>query len=178
MLRLFLTAAILAASACAQPAAGQRAPDFELKTLEGRRVRLSARTAQGPVVLVVLRGFPGYQCPFCDRQVHDFIQSASDFEAAGARVWFVYPGPAGELTARAREFAAGKSFPPGFELVLDPDYAFTKLYNLRWDAPNETAYPSTFLIRRGGEIAFAKTSRSHGGRVPAAEVLEQLRALN
>ncbi len=141
-------------------------------------MRLSERTAQGPVVLVVLRGFPGYQCPFCDRQVHDFIKSASAFDAAGARVVFVYPGPEGELAKRASEFAAGKSFPPGFDFVLDPDYVFTNLYSLRWDAPKETAYPSTFVIKRGGEIAFARISRSHGGRVSAREAIEQLRLLN
>lgn len=49
-------------------------------------------TPKGPVVLVVLRGFPGYQCSFCNCQVEEFTSHASEF--AGASVLMVYPGPA------------------------------------------------------------------------------------
>jgi len=34
---------------------------------------LSAVIEKGPVVLVVLRGYPGYRCPYCNRPVQDFI---------------------------------------------------------------------------------------------------------
>lgn len=56
------------------------------------------------LVLVVLRGFPGYQCPYCVRQVHDFIDHASDFAAKNTRVLLVYPGPPAELDQHATEF--------------------------------------------------------------------------
>lgn len=56
------------------------------------------------------------------------------------------PGPADGLDMRAKEFIAGKTFPAHITLVLDPNYTFTNRHGLRWDAPNETAYPSTFLI--------------------------------
>ena len=48
-------------------------------------------------------------------------------------------------------------------------------YGLRWDAPNETAYPSTFIVHRDGLIRFAKVSRTHGGRASATEVLAALK---
>jgi hypothetical protein len=51
---------------------------------------------------------------------------------------------------------------------------FTRTYGLRWDAPNETAYPSTFVLDGRGNITFARTSQSHGDRVPVADVLEAL----
>ncbi|MCL5745797.1 MAG: peroxiredoxin family protein [Acidobacteria bacterium] len=132
----------------AQPRVGDKAPDFTLESLQGKSVRLSEVTAKGPVVLVVLRGFPGYQCPICNRQVHEFIDNAKGFASAGAQVVMIYPGPGQDLPSRAKEFAVDKQFPDNFYLLLDPDYRFTNLYGLRWNAPKETAYPSTFLIDR------------------------------
>lgn len=162
------------AMAAAPPGVGEKAPEFVLPSLRGQTVRLSQFTANGPVVLIVLRGFPGYQCPICNRQVHEFLRNADAFNAAGAQVLLIYPGPGQDLKARAEEFAADKTFPNNFHLLLDPDYKFTNLYQLRWDAPRETAYPSTFLIDRRGVVFFARISHSHGGRTTAAEVLEAL----
>lgn len=154
------------------PAVGQTAPDFTLSTLEGKRVRLSEVTAKMPVTLVVLRGYPGYQCPLCNIQVQDFIKKADTLTANGARVLLVYPGPGDNLKMRAQEFLVNKPMPANFDLLLDPDYSFTNQYGLRWDAPKETAYPSTFLIEQGGKVVFAKISKTHGGRTTAAEIQE------
>jgi len=130
----------------APPAVGEAARDFTPSTVDGKVLRLSEVAAKRPTALIVLRGYPGYQCPFCNRQVQDLIQHSSEFEAAGVRVVMVYPGPAQDLEMRAAEFLSGKKLPDHFYLLLDPDYRFTNQYGLRWDAPRETAYPSTFLI--------------------------------
>ena len=61
-----------------------------------------------------------------------------------------------------------------FRILPDPDYRFTLAYGLRWEAPQETAYPSTFVFDRNGVVTFAHTSRSHGDRVTAASVLKVL----
>jgi hypothetical protein len=64
---------------------------------------------------------------------------------------------------------------PGFQILLDPDYKFTRAYGLRSEAPNETAYPSTIVFGgNNGRIVFAQTSRAHGNRVPAETVLKAL----
>lgn len=166
---LFLALCVTQILSAAPPAVGETAKDFQLMSLSGAPVRLSDLTAKGPVVLLVLRGFPGYQCPLCNRQVKEFVSHASDFD--GATVLMVYPGPA----EKAKEFAADKDLPKGVLMVIDPDYAFTKQYDLRWDAPKETAYPSTFLIDGNRKIFFAKVSNSHGGRSSAAEVSAALK---
>lgn len=166
--------AAIALTAAAPPAIGDKAPDFQLSTPEGKVVQLSGMVSKGPVVLVVLRGYPGYQCPYCTRQVRDFIQNAKGFAEAGVHVVLVYPGPPQDLTAKANEFLADKQLPDNIVLVLDPGYEFTNLYGLRWDAPNETAYPSTFLIDRQGVIFYRKISKEHGGRTTAAEILDAM----
>jgi peroxiredoxin Q/BCP len=156
------------------PAVGDTAPDFALKDIEGREVRLSELQMRGPVVLVVLRGYPGYQCPICNAQAGEFLAQAHRFAAAKARVVFVYPGSADSLTGHAREFLKERSLPEGFHFLVDPDYGFTNAYALRWNKPRETAYPSTFVIDPRGAVRFAMVSSSHGGRAKAADVLQAL----
>ena len=171
---LLAFAIALPLTAAPPPTVGEKARDFTLSTPEGKYVRLSGVMSQGPVVLVVLRGYPGYQCPYCNRQVQEFIQKSPAFAEAGAHVLLVYPGPAQDLGARANEYLADKKLPDHFDLVLDRDYEVTNLYGLRWDAPHETAYPSTFLIDRQGIIFFSKIVKEHGGRTTAAEILDAL----
>lgn len=173
-LKLLLASLIALAAMGAPPKVGERAPDFSLTSLAGKTMRLSAAAADGPVVLLVLRGYPGYQCPYCTRQVQDFVRHAPAF--AGTTVLLVYPGPAADLEKMAREFAANKQLPENFHLLLDPDYKFTELYGLRWNAKAETAYPSTFLIDKKGVVFFEKVSDAHGGRTSAADMADLLKA--
>jgi peroxiredoxin len=169
---------LLAASAhlalAAPPAVGDKARDFSLSDVSGKPVRLSETVPAAPVVLVVLRGFPGYQCPFCNRQVQDFLEHQQQFKDAGVKVLLVYPGPPADLGSHAAEFLTGKQLPAHFQMLLDPGYEFTNKYDLRWDAPRETAYPSTFLIDRRGVIFFSKVAKEHGGRATASEILAAL----
>jgi thioredoxin-dependent peroxiredoxin len=162
-------------NAASPPQIGSMAPDFALNTLDDQSVRLKDLTAESEVVLVVLRGWPGYQCPFCTRQAHDFVSHEEKFKADGVQVLMVYPGPADDLKAHATEFLQDKNWPKDFLLVLDPDYSFTKAYGLRWDAPKETAYPSTFIIGKDGKVTFAHISKQHCDRVGAETVLKALR---
>ncbi len=156
------------------PRVGDTAPDFELDELKGAKVKLSTLAAQGPVVLVMLRGFPGYQCPICTAQVGSLINKAREMEQAGARVLLVYPGPADGLKAHADEFVRGKDMPANFYLALDPDFSFTRQYGLRWEAKNETSYPATFVLDSKRQVLFAKVSHSHGDRSTPDEILAAL----
>jgi peroxiredoxin len=162
--------------AARSPKVGDMASGFTLKTLDDQSVRLGDLTAKGDVVLIVLRGWPGYQCPFCTRQARDFVDNAERFRAAGVQVVMVYPGPANDLKAHATEFLNDKSWPKDFLFVIDPDYSFTKSYGLRWEAPRETAYPSTFIVGKDGKVLFAHVSKQHGDRVSSATVLKALHA--
>ena len=89
----------------------------------------------------------------------------------------VYPGPANELKAHAKEFLGSKEWPKDFLYVIDPDYSMVNAYGLRWDALRETAYPSTFVLDGQGIIRFAKISHSHGDRTKAADIVEELKRI-
>lgn len=176
MLAVVLPGLALISAFAETPAVGAQAPDFTLRTPLGHPVSMHSQLGNGPLILIVLRGYPGYQCPYCHRQVHDFILHAADFAELQARVLLVYPGPAAQLNERAKEFLASESqLPSNVVLVTDPDYVATSLYGLRWNAPNETAYPSTIILNRKGKILFEKISRSHGDRFSAEDALKQIR---
>ncbi len=153
---------------------GDKAPNFKLKKLDGSQFELAKNLEDGPTVLVTLRGFPGYQCPACTGQVADFVAAHEKFQAHKARVILVYPGPAANLDVKAKEFFAETKLPENFTVLLDPDYSFTNAYGLRWDAPRETAYPTTILLSEKGEVKFINISKSHGGRVPAQQIVDLL----
>lgn len=171
---LFLLTPLTAAGQV--PPVGAQAPAFTLRTPSGQPVHMSHMLGNGPLVIIVLRGYPGYQCPFCQRQVHDFIIHAREFAEKKAKVLLVYPGPPENLNEHAKEFLTTESqMPKNILLVMDPDYAVTNLYGLRWDAPRETAYPSTFILDSKGKILFEKVSHSHGDRLSADEALEHVR---
>ncbi len=172
----FSASLILGTAALAEtPSVGAKAPDFSLKTPLGQPVQLSGLEAKGNVVLVVLRGYPGYQCPYCQKQVHDFVDHASAFADKKTDVLLVYPGPPADLDQHAKEFLASQAnLPANVQLVNDPDYTVTNQYGLRWDAPRETAYPSTFILEHQGTVTFEKVSRGHGDRTSADDILAKL----
>jgi peroxiredoxin len=159
------------------PVVGAVAPDFTLKTPEGEAVTLSKLMSQSPVVLIVLRGWPGYQCPICTKQVGQFVAKSKEIEKTGATVLLVYPGPSEELKAHAEEFRTGKNLPANFHFVIDPDYVVTNQYHLRWNEKNETAYPSTFILDKSRTVQYAHTSHTHADRTTPETVLEELAKL-
>ena len=162
------------ASPTTQPGVGDLAKDFKLYTLDNQTVELANLRQSGPVVLVVLRGWVGYQCPICNRQVGDLIAHGQELTATGASVVLVYPGPAHNLESHAEDFITGKTLPEHFYFVIDPMMAFVSDYGLRWNARRENAYPATFVIAADGKIVFEKISRTHGNRATATQILAAL----
>src|SRR5215469_12469558 len=179
--RLFLLPALLLAvslpALAGTPSIGQRAPDFTLPAIDGSSFSLSQLTANSRLVVVVLRGYPGYQCPFSQPQFQNYVQSAAQFAALGTQVLFNYPGPNGsDLSTDAANLVGSQSLPSNVYLALDPGYAFTTLYGLRWDATNETAYPSTFLLHADSSVVFSHVGQFHSDFTPVTDMLAVINA--
>ena len=84
---------------------GDKIIDFEAHLIDGTEVPLKELYNQSPLVLIVLRGWPEYQCPVCTRQVGEFVEAADQFKNYGAKVLMIYPGPSEVLQEKAEEFA-------------------------------------------------------------------------
>lgn len=157
------------------PEVGDKAKDFELPVVGGDKfVKLSDEYKEGPVVVVVLRGFPGYQCPVCSRQVGALRNRVKALADKAQRVILVYPGAVDSLDAKALEFKGQSELPDPLVMVRDDEMKMVSDWGLRWDEPRETAYPSTFVIDGNGRIKWAMVSESHGGRSSVEEILKQL----
>ncbi len=144
---------------------------------DGKVVSSKKFLENGPLVVIVMRGFPGYDCPACSAQLADFVKQADTFKTAGAQVMIIYPGSVQDLEAKAKGFVSKQQLADSFHLVIDKDMKIVKQLGLLWDAPKETAYPTTLVADRQGTVRFLKTSRSHGGRTKAAEVVTALEKL-
>ena len=153
---------------------GDKAIAFKGLDADGLAFEFEPEKSGRWTVLVFLRGYPGYQCPLCSRQVGELIGKADEFGAARTDLLFVYPGVAKDLNAKSKEFMAGKLLPPNFKMIVDSDYKIVNAYRLRWEAPRETAYPATLVIDPTGVVRYTKISETHGDRAPVKDVLNAI----
>ena len=161
-----------------QPGIGQRAPDFELP-LVGQKKFLDLRDEcrDGPVVVIVLRGYPGYQCPICKSQFNAVVNRAKALSSESNCVVLVYPGNADQLQKNSKRFLGSRRLPDPIRVVRDDDMQMVKEWGIRWEAPNQTAYPATFVVDQNGRIAWKKVSSTSAGRSTVEEILRELRKL-
>ena len=157
---------------------GKKSPNFELPVVDNDSfISLEDEYKKGPVVLIVLRGYPGYQCPLCNRQVGSLTNRAKALGKVASRVILVYPGPATMLQKHAEQFMGSRRLPEPLVLVRDEDMRMVEDWNLRWNAPRETAYPATFVIDKNGRVAWSMVSDSHAGRSTVEDIMKALRKL-
>lgn len=155
-----------------------RIHDFELPIVGSKDyLRLSDQYRHGAVVVVVLRGYPGYQCPICMRHVATLANRAATLKRFATKVILIYPGDSESLEQHAEKFAGKRRLPEPMVIVRDDQMDTVRKWGLRWDARNETAYPATYVIDRNGRIRWKKVSSSHAGRSTVEEILKELRKL-
>jgi peroxiredoxin len=182
---VFLTACLVFNSVCLaqglkskQLEVGDRIIDFELPIVGSEEyLTLSDQCKQGAVVVIVLRGYPGYQCPICSRQVASLSNRAKALAKEAHRVILVYPGEAETIEKKAEQFLGSRSLPEPLVLVRDQGMEMVDQWGLRWNARNETAYPATYVFDRNARLRWKKVSESHAGRSTVEEILKALREL-
>ncbi len=181
VLTAFFVMVVLSASpkcSAKGPAVGDLAPDFNLPVVgEDDFLTLKDALADGPVVVVVLRGYPGYQCPLCSEQIGTLMNRAPALAKLSKHVILIYPGEASALEKHSEEFLGSRSLPEPLTIVRDPEMKMITEYGLRWNSPKETAYPAAFVIDKNGRVKWSKVSDSHAGRATAEEIINELRKL-
>ena len=118
-------------------AKGAKAPQFELKTLDGNRFSLSEVLARGPVVLAFFK----VSCPTCQYALPFLERLHKAYGQKGVALVGVSQNDAKETAAFNKDF--GVTFPV---LLDDPRaYPASNAYGL-------TNVPSIFWIAQDGEI--------------------------
>jgi thioredoxin-dependent peroxiredoxin len=145
---------------------GTEAPDFELATDEGKRVRLSDLRGQ-PVVLYF---YPKDDTPGCTAQASEIRDEWSAFEERGAVVLGVSP----DDEASHAKFKSKYSLP--FTLLADPDHKVADEYGV-WGEQEYAGKKymgirrSTFVIDAEGRVAktlYGVKPQGHAEKVLAA----------
>lgn len=118
-------------------ATGAKAPEFELKTLDGKRFSLNDELARGPVVLAFFK----VSCPTCQYAFPFFERVYKAYGHKGVTLVGVSQNDAKETAAFAKDF--GITIP----LLLDDTrkYPVSNAYGL-------TNVPTVFWIAQDGEI--------------------------
>jgi peroxiredoxin len=118
-------------------ATGTKAPEFELKRLDGKRFSLNEALAVGPVVLAFFK----VSCPTCQYAFPFLERLFKAYGSKGITLVGVSQNDAKESAAFAKDF--GVTFP----LLLDDTrrYPASNAYGL-------TNVPSIFWIAQDGEI--------------------------
>jgi len=118
-------------------AIGRKAPDFTLKTIEGKRFSISDELNRGPVVLAFFK----VSCPTCQYAFPFFERLFKAYGNRGVSLVGVSQNDASETAAFAKDF--GITFP----MVLDETskYPVSNAYGL-------TNVPTLFWIAQDGEI--------------------------
>jgi len=142
---------------------GKPAPDFELTTDAGERVKLSDFRGR-PVVLYF---YPKDDTPGCTKEARGFRDIYSEFEQRGAVVLGVSP----DDEASHVRFKEKYSLP--FTLLADPEHKLAEPYGVGQEG-KRSYERSTFVIDADGNVA--RILRRVNPDRHADEVLEALTA--
>jgi peroxiredoxin len=181
----------LKASSLAERAlkAGDRAPGFELPDGDGMMWRSQDSLRGGPLVIVFYRG---RWCAYCNAQLRAMQQIYSQIAAARASLVAISPqtqkhsymtrdmhrlrfpvlSDSGNQVARA--FGIVYRVSPEMQALYES--IFTKLPGYNGDSSWELPLAATYVIRRDGNISFARVDADWRQRPEPNEVLDHLRA--
>jgi polyisoprenoid-binding protein YceI/peroxiredoxin len=120
---------------------GDRAPNFALPDITGRKQSLAVALKKGPVVLVFYRG---EWCPFCNLQLRALEEAYPDMKALGASLIGIAP----QLEKRASVQAEKNKL--SFPLLADKTGKTMRRYRLLYDVPE--SMKNVFLDRYGVDL--------------------------
>ncbi len=172
-------------------AAGDRAPQFTLRTVDNEEFVFNPRELDRPAVIITFRG--GW-CPFCNMHLSELRHVVGEIDALGVDVLFLSgdrPDQLYESLGReTREDIAGL----GYTIYSDADAQAAIALGIAFRAAQSTIdrrlqkgqdiaassmqlhsvlpVPSVFAIGRDGVIAFAYSNADYKVRLPADELLQ------
>jgi len=121
---------------------GEKAPDFTLKDLAGREVRLSSFASAKKVVVLA---FWSLRCGACLQELPYLETMHKSLAARGAAVVSVLTDGVDAATSKSVMGEVGAR--PSYPVLVDPDFAVS-------DAYTNFIVPHTLVIDRGGIIRY------------------------
>lgn len=140
--------------------AGNKAQDFTLQDLNGKRVTLSKQLEKGPVLL----DFWATWCKPCLKELPHINEIHKKYAGKGLQVYSITIDNA-KSQSRVKPLIMGKKYE--FEVLLDTDSEVIKLYGGKYP-------PITVLIDQSGEIIYNKFGYTAGDEIKLEEEVAKL----
>ena len=190
-------APIAATAAEAQPLeAGDRAPSFQVRTVEGDPYRFDPAALERPVILVTFRG--GW-CPYCNMHLSELRHVLPQIRELGVDVLFLSGDRPGQLYRSLAEDTQQDIAGRDYKILSDADAHAAIALGIAFRASDATIdrrhekgqdiegssmslhkvlpVPAVFAIGTDGRIAFAYANADYKVRVPADELLDVARRI-
>ena len=166
---------------------GDNAPAFTAKDQDGNSISLKKALEKGPVVMPFYRG---QWCPYCNKELSHFTDSASMIKAKGAMILAVTPETQENVKKTIEKTKA--SFP----VLEDEGMAIMKSYKVNFAVDEKTVekykgygidfdkangsnganlpVPATYIIGTDGKIKYAFFNTDYRKRTSVQEILNNL----
>ncbi len=171
--------------------AGDAAPRFIVRTVEGDNFDFDPRELERPVVLIAFRG--GW-CPYCNLHLSELRHVVPEISEMDVDVYFLsgdrpnalYEGLAGDTQTEIdglgyqilSDASANAAIAFGIAFRADPNYV-ERLRSVNKDIADSAIeregvlpVPAVFAIDTDGQIAYAYVNADYRVRLPADELLE------
>lgn len=174
----------------AAPAVGQVPPAFVLPDDAGRQVAIEDLWAEGAVIVTFFRGD---WCVYCAEALAALRDAIPEIEAAGGRIVAVSPQTPAMNAVTAERLGlpfplladAGARVASSWKLAHGLDDTMRRLYlELGRDLPacnGDDSWllplPATFVLDRGGRIAWRFVNGDYSRRAEPADIVRALRSL-
>lgn len=184
-------APIAATAAEAQPLmAGDRAPSFQVRAVDGAAVRFEPANLERPVILITFRG--GW-CPYCNMHLSELRHVIPEIRELGVDILFLSGDRPDQLYKSLADDTRADIDGRGYTILSDADANAAIALGIAFRASDATIdrryekgqdidgssmslhkvlpVPAVFAIDTDGDIAFAYANADYKIRVPARELL-------
>jgi peroxiredoxin len=156
------------------PKVGEPFPYTQFIDGEGQVVDLARATDRKYSVVVFMRGFAGFVCPYCTAQTAELVTRHDEILSAQARLFIAYPGPADSiprfLDAVRAYIKSGDDVEFPVPLFMDVDLKAVDALGIR----RQLARPSTFVLDAEGNLVYAYIGASADDRPALDDILRVL----
>ena len=165
--------------------------DFELPNIHGKKVKLSDKLKNGPVILTFYRG--GW-CPYCNMQLKAYQDNLESFVKAGGQLIAISPESMDSASSTVEKNdikyeiltdnlnKLSRKYGLVFKLNDDLKNVYLKFGldleknqgNGRWELP----IPATYIIAPSGKIIYSFLNVDYVQRAEPADIIKELQQLN
>ena len=149
---------------------GDKAKNFSLPNVNGKKVKLSDLLKDGPVILSFYRG--GW-CPVCNSQLREYQKHLSKFKKLGATLVAVSP----ETPTSAAQTMFNNQMQ--FLVLSDKSNKVAKKYGILWEIPKEAqdGFSSWLLKTQGKSLKEYNGKEGYLLPIPATFIINQEREI-